>query len=72
MAYQSLEDKIVKSYLSEITESKTPRGLPVDLPDSAAKYALVMRGSEAASDAEIVVNPRAQSMRLRAVERVAA
>ena len=72
MAYQSLEDKIVKSYLSEITESKTPRGLPVDLPDSAAKYALVMRGSEAASDAEIVVNPSAQSMRLRAVERVAA
>ena len=72
MAYQSLEDKIVKSYLSEITESKTPRGLPVDLPDSAAKYALVMRGSEAASDSEIVVNPRAQSMRLRAVERVAA
>jgi 16S rRNA (cytosine1402-N4)-methyltransferase len=72
MAYQSLEDKIVKSALNEVTESKTPRGLPVDLPDSAAKYALVMRGSEAASDAEIVLNPRAQSMRLRAVERLAA
>ena len=72
MAYQSLEDKIVKSNFSEITASKTPRGLPVDLPDSAAKYALVMRGSEAASDAEIVLNPRAQSMRLRAVERLAA
>jgi len=72
MAYQSLEDKIVKSAFTEITESKTPRGLPIDLPDSAAKYALVMRGSEAASDAEIVTNPRAQSMRLRAVERLAA
>ena len=72
MAYQSLEDKIVKSALTAITESKTPRGLPVDLPNSAAKYALVMRGSEAASDAEIVINPRAQSMRLRAVERLAA
>ncbi|MEI6220164.1 MAG: 16S rRNA (cytosine(1402)-N(4))-methyltransferase RsmH [Actinomycetes bacterium] len=72
MAYQSLEDKIVKSALTAITESKTPRGLPVDLPDSAAKYSLVMRGSEAASDAEIVINPRAQSMRLRAVERLAA
>ncbi len=72
MAYQSLEDKIVKSALTAITESKTPRGLPVDLPDSAAKYILVMRGSEAASDAEIVINPRAQSMRLRAVERLAA
>ena len=72
MAYQSLEDKIVKSYFADITESKTPRGLPVDLPDSAAKYVLVMRGSEAASEAEIVINPRAQSMRLRAVERLAA
>ncbi len=72
MAYQSLEDKIVKSALASVTESRTPRGLPVDLPDSAAKYKLIMRGSESASDAEIVLNPRAQSMRLRAVERLAA
>lgn len=72
MAYQSLEDKIVKSFFTEVTTSRTPRGLPVDLPDSAAKYALVMRGSEAASAEEIVINPRAQSMRLRAVERLAA
>lgn len=72
MAYQSLEDKIVKRALTAITESKTPRGLPVDLPNSAAKYALVMRGSESATEAEILINPRAQSMRLRAVERLAA
>ncbi len=72
MAYQSLEDKIVKRAFTAITESKTPRGLPVDLPNSAAKYALVMRGSESASEAEILINPRAQSMRLRAVERLAA
>jgi 16S rRNA (cytosine1402-N4)-methyltransferase len=72
MAYQSLEDKIVKRALSVVTESKTPRGLPVDLPDSAAKFSLILRGSESASDAEILINPRAQSMRLRAVERVAA
>ena len=72
MAYQSLEDKIVKSALTAITESKTPRGLPMELPGSAAKYALVMRGSVAADDAEIASNPRSQSMRLRAVERLAA
>jgi 16S rRNA (cytosine1402-N4)-methyltransferase len=72
MAYQSLEDKIVKAALSSITASKSPRGLPMELPDSAAKYSLVMRGSEAASDAEITRNPRAASMRLRAVERLAA
>jgi 16S rRNA (cytosine1402-N4)-methyltransferase len=72
MAYQSLEDKIVKSAFAAITESKTPRGLPIELPNSAAKYALVMRGSIAADDAEIAINPRARSMRLRAVERLAA
>ena len=72
MAYQSLEDKIVKSILAAATTSGTPRGLPVELPDSAAKFALVMRGSESAQESEIIVNPRAQSMRLRAVERVAA
>ena len=72
MAYQSLEDRIVKAALTKVTESKTPRGLPMDLPDSAAKYSLVMRGSESASDPEVLINPRAQSMRLRAVERVAA
>ena len=72
MAYQSLEDKIVKNLLTAVTESKTPRGLPIDLPDSAAKFALVMRGSESASVAEIALNPRSQSMRLRAVERLVA
>jgi 16S rRNA (cytosine1402-N4)-methyltransferase len=72
MAYQSLEDKIVKQFFAEVSESKTPRGLPVDLPNSAAKFELVMRGSEGATAEEIEVNPRAQSMRLRAIERVAA
>src|ERR1019366_1367548 len=72
MAYQSLEDKIVKSALTAITESKTPRGLPMELPDSAAKYALVMRGSITSDEAEVAINPRAQSMRLRAIERLAA
>ena len=72
MAYQSLEDKIVKSAFADVTKSGTPLGLPMDLPNSAAKYSLVIRGSEAASDEEIVINPRAQSMRLRAIERLVA
>ena len=72
MSYQSLEDKIVKTNFSALTESTTPRGLPVELPDSAAKYALVMRGSEGAAEEEILTNPRAGSMRLRAIERLAA
>jgi 16S rRNA (cytosine1402-N4)-methyltransferase len=72
MAYQSLEDKIVKRYFSEITASRSPLGLPVDLPDSAAHFSLVIRGSEGATDIEIEENPRAASMRLRAVQRLVA
>ena len=72
MSYQSLEDKIVKSEFTKATASHTPLGLPMDLPNSAASYQLVIRGSESATDSEINQNARAQSMRLRAIERVAA
>ena len=72
MSYQSLEDRIVKSYFAEATQGSTPLGLPVDLPNSAAKFKLLLNGSEAADLSEQEVNPRSQSMRLRAIERVAA
>ena len=72
MAYQSLEDKIVKKAFAEVTGSSSPLGLPFDLPNSAASYKLVINGSEGASQSEIEINARAQSMRLRALERVAA
>ena len=72
MAYQSLEDKIVKKAFAEVTESHSPLGLPFDLPNSAASYKLIISGSEGASEEEIAINARAQSMRLRALERVAA
>lgn len=72
MSYQSLEDKIVKKALSEVVASHSPLGLPFDLPNSAASYKLVINGSEGATVAEVEINARAQSMRLRALERVAA
>lgn len=72
MSYQSLEDKIVKKALSEVVAPRSPLGLPFDLPNSAASYKLVINGSEGATVAEIEMNARAQSMRLRALERVAA
>ena len=72
MSYQSLEDKFVKAHFAKVCKSGTPLGLPVDLPNSAAKYRLLFSGSESASANEIESNPRAQSMRLRAVERLAA
>lgn len=71
MSFQSLEDKIVKHAFASASESKNPMGLPVELEHLKAKYQLVFRGSESASAQEIETNSRAQSVRLRAIERVA-
>lgn len=71
MSYQSLEDKIVKKAFADLTTSKNPPGLPVDLPGMAPKFQLVTRGSEKASRAEIEENSRAASVRVRAITRIA-
>ncbi len=70
MSYQSLEDKIVKKALAELTANRTPPGLPVDLPDTAASFDLVTRGAEKADAAEIERNPRSAPVRVRAVRRI--
>jgi 16S rRNA (cytosine1402-N4)-methyltransferase len=72
MSYQSLEDRIVKNIFNQVIKSKTPLGLPIELPNSAANYRLLISSSEAAEESEQISNPRSQSMRLRAIERVAA
>lgn len=72
MSFQSLEDRIVKEIFTQATTSGTPRDLPINLPEFAAKFALVVRGSVLPSEAEIAANSRAQSVRLRAIERLAA
>jgi 16S rRNA (cytosine1402-N4)-methyltransferase len=72
MSFQSLEDRIVKKLFLDATTSKTPIGLPVEIKELSAKFRLVFRGSESASEDEIAENPRAQSVRLRAIERVVA
>ena len=72
MSFQSLEDRIVKEIFAEESTSKSPRELPIELPEYAAKFALVFNSSEKPSDLEIEENPRSASVRLRAIERVAA
>ena len=72
MSFQSLEDRIVKELFAQATTSGTPRDLPIELPEFAAKFALCVRGSVLPSEAEIAANSRAQSVRLRAIERLAA
>ena len=70
LAYQSLEDRIVKRELAERARSRTPEGLPVELPGHGPELRLLTRGAEMASDDEIADNPRAASVRLRAAERI--
>lgn len=70
MSYQSHEDKLVKRAFADLTESRTPPGLPTELPDMAPKFCLVTRGAEQASEAEIELNRRAASVRVRAVEKL--
>jgi 16S rRNA (cytosine1402-N4)-methyltransferase len=72
MSYQSLEDRIVKNFFTQATKSMTPLGLPVELPNSAATYRLLFNGSAEADAKEQESNPRSQSMRLRAIERLSA
>ncbi len=71
MSYQSLEDKIVKAAFRELTESKTPPGLPMDLPGTQPLFRSITNGSEKASKTEIDHNPRAASVRVRGVEKLA-
>lgn len=70
MAYQSLEDRIVKRVLSARSRSSAPEGLPVELPEHRPELTLLIRGAELASDIEKARNPRSASVRLRAAERV--
>jgi 16S rRNA (cytosine1402-N4)-methyltransferase len=72
MSFQSLEDRIVKEIFAEASTSKSPRELPVELPEYAAKFKLVFNSSEKPTQEEIESNSRAASVRLRAIERVAA
>lgn len=72
MSFQSLEDRIVKEIFVEACTSKSPAKLPVELAQYRAKFAMVTKGALTPTDEELAVNPRSQSVRLRAIERVVA
>ncbi|MGV3711929.1 16S rRNA (cytosine(1402)-N(4))-methyltransferase RsmH [Pseudolysinimonas sp.] len=69
LAYQSLEDRIVKREFAARSVSTAPRGLPVELPEHAPELKLLVRGAELATDEEKSRNPRSTPVRLRAAER---
>jgi 16S rRNA (cytosine1402-N4)-methyltransferase len=70
MSYQSLEDRIVKRAFAARARSTGPIDLPVELPGTGPSVRLLTRGSELPSAAEVAENPRAASVKLRAVERI--
>lgn len=70
LAYQSLEDRIVKRAFAEATASATPTGLPVELPGHGPQFTSLTRGAERAGDDEILHNPRSAAVRLRALQRI--
>lgn len=71
LSYQSLEDRVVKHELAQRCASRTPLGLPVELPGMGPEFRLLTRGGERATQREQEGNPRAAPVRMRAAERIA-
>ncbi len=70
LAYHSLEDRIVKQALVAASTSSAPIELPIELPEHAPVLRLLVKGAEAATAEEIISNPRAASVRLRAAQKI--
>ena len=70
LAYQSLEDRIVKRVFAHAVASSTPPDLPIELPGHGPRFTSLTRGAERARDAEVRQNPRSAAVRLRALQRV--
>lgn len=66
-AYQSLEDRIVKQAFQQVTTPKTLNGVPLA---EAKTFQLLINGAEKAGESEIANNPRAASVRLRAITKL--
>jgi 16S rRNA (cytosine1402-N4)-methyltransferase len=69
-SYHSLEDRVVKRAFAAATRLDVPDDLPFVPPDREPALRLVTRGAERADPDEVAQNPRAASVRLRAVERI--
>jgi len=69
LSYHSLEDRLVKHTLAEGAKVSAPHGMPVIREEDEPYLRLLTRGAEKAPEAEIRVNPRSKSARLRAAER---
>ncbi len=69
-SYHSGEDRLVKRAFTAATRLDVPDDLPFVPAGAEPEFKNVTRGAEAADTSETEHNPRAASVRLRAVERV--
>jgi 16S rRNA (cytosine1402-N4)-methyltransferase len=69
-SYHSLEDRLVKQAFTAATRLDVPPDLPFVPEGMEPDFRLVTRGAEQASPDETEQNPRAASVRLRAIERI--
>ncbi len=71
LSYQSLEDRIVKNIFRENTATTDLLpGLPIPLKSKEKDFILVNKKAENATQKEIAANPRATSVKLRAIQRI--
>jgi 16S rRNA (cytosine1402-N4)-methyltransferase len=68
VSFHSLEDRIVKQFFAERSGEQPggSRHLPAGASGPAATFSLALRKAQTASDAEIAINPRSRSAKLRA------
>ncbi|MDN6484536.1 16S rRNA (cytosine(1402)-N(4))-methyltransferase RsmH [Bifidobacterium mongoliense] len=66
-SYHSLEDKTVKSFMNQGLHADVPVGLPVIPDEDQPFFEPLTRGAIKADPRELAINPRAASVRLRAV-----
>lgn len=70
MSFQSLEDRIVKRCFAAGASVSAPPDMPVVRAQDEPVLRPLTRGAEQADAAEVAANPRAASVRLRAVEKL--
>lgn len=70
MSYHSGEDRIVKHAIERRTQSSAPLDMPIVPEQDQPTFRWLVKGPETASEEEAQTNPRSQSVRLRAAEKV--
>lgn len=68
-SYHSGEDRLVKTAFARRSRSSAPPGLPVELEEHKPTFDQLVRGALQADENERAQNPRAASVRLRALTR---